>query len=268
MPDSAARALIEVDAMFGRIEAFADDLITDQIIAFGAHTRPELALLLSMVDAGDSVFDLGGHIGSFAVPLAQKAGASGRIVVVEGLAETCAVLERNMRRLGGGASITVVNALIAPPFSAYDARTPTGNTGATYFEPSTALPAAETPTTTLDALGQAFFYPRILKIDLEGFEEYALSGAPQLLAGRPVIYAEVAGQLLQRNGSGVDRLDAILSANGYRYFRNIGERNAAHDRFTVVELRRLQDGGEFFDVLAVHRDDERLSRVLNRLTEC
>jgi hypothetical protein len=67
-----ASNIIEMDAMFGTVYAFADDLVTDQMISFGAHTRPELAFLMSVVQSGDTVFDIGGHIGTFAIPLAQK----------------------------------------------------------------------------------------------------------------------------------------------------------------------------------------------------
>jgi FkbM family methyltransferase len=259
------RKLLEVDAIFGRIEAFADDLITDQIVAFGAHTRPELAFLLTVVDCGDSVFDLGGHIGSFAVPLAQRVGPAGRVVVVEGLPETFAVLQRNMHRLANFASVSSINALIASPLRGYAAQTPAGNTGATFFAPTTSSDSIRIPCTTLDELCRTYFFPRILKIDLEGFEAVALSGGRELLEHHPIIYAEVADQLLQRNGSSADQVDILLRANGYRYFRNAGDRNAAHDDFTIVELPTLGAGGEFFDVLAVHRNDERLPRVLTRL---
>jgi hypothetical protein len=49
-----------------------------------------------------------------------------------------------------------------------------------------------------------------------------------------------------------------VSTHDYRLFRNVGERNANHDNFVVAELTSLQEGGEFFDVLAIHRDDHRL----------
>jgi FkbM family methyltransferase len=266
MPGSDERKLIEVDSIFGRIGAFADDLATDQIVAFGAHTRPELAFLLSMVDTGDSVFDLGGHIGTFAIPLARKIGPEGRIVIVEGLPMTCALLERNVRRNVPTASVAIVNALIARAGYCYAAHTPQGNTGANFFGPATDGNVVRVPTTTIDELCHAHFFPRVLKIDIEGSEVVALSGAPALLARHPIIYAEIADQLLRRNGSTVDELEVLLRANGYRYFKNVGDRNAAHDDFVVVELPNLSSGGEFFDVLAVHREDERIERVLTRTT--
>ena len=72
--DTMTIALPEVDTIFGRIRAFPGDLITEQLVSFGAHTRPELAFLLNMVDEGDGVFDLGAHIGTFALPIARKVG--------------------------------------------------------------------------------------------------------------------------------------------------------------------------------------------------
>jgi FkbM family methyltransferase len=259
---SHERGLIEVDSIFGRIEAFENDLVTDQVVAFGAHTRPELAFLLAVVDAGDTVFDLGAHIGSFAIPLAKKIGPTGRIVVVEGLPETFVVLERNMRRLAPTGAATLVNALIASASQRYAAQTPQGNTGANFFAPTAAGVAVAAPATTLDALCHAHFFPRLVKMDLEGFEAFALEGGRELLARRPIIYAEIADQLLRRCGASAAELDTLLQGLGYRYFRNVGDRNAAHDNYIVAELPTLAAGGDFFDVLAIHRDDQRLARVL------
>jgi FkbM family methyltransferase len=259
---SHGRNLIEVDSIFGRIEAFEDDLVTDQIVAFGAHTRPELAFLLTFVDAGDGVFDLGAHIGSFAIPLAQKVGPGGRIVVVEGLPETFVVLERNLRRSVPQATASLVNALIASAGQRYAAQTPQGNTGANFFSPAAGGEGVAVPATTLDALCHAHFFPRVVKIDLEGFEAFALEGGRELLARRPIIYAEIADQLLRRTGASVAQLDGLLQGHGYRYFRNVGDRNAAHDNYLVAELPNLAAGGDFFDVLAIHGDDERLSRFV------
>lgn len=253
---------VEVRAIFGALEAFPDDLITNQIVAFGAHTRPELGFLLSVVDPGDDVFDLGAHIGSFAIPLAQRIAPAGRILAVEALPETFAVLERNLRRSALLPRATPLHALIAPAGSRYAAQIRDENTGASFFLPTLGDEHVAVATTTLDALCHACFVPRVVKIDLEGFEVFALSGAQGLLATRPIIYAEVAEVLLQRCGSAVDQLDAMLASHGYRYFRNVGERNAAHDEFVVAELPTLAAGGEFFDVLAVHRDDARIGRLL------
>ena len=100
------------------MEAFANDLVTNQIKKFGAHTRPELAFLLSVVDEGDAVFDIGGHIGTFAIPLAQKVGPSGRVLVVEPSPSNFTLLSRNITRLAPD-NVSLINAIIAPPGRLY-----------------------------------------------------------------------------------------------------------------------------------------------------
>jgi FkbM family methyltransferase len=253
--------LIEVDTIFGRIEGFQDDLITDHLIAFGAHTRPELAFLLSMVEDGDDVFDIGGHIGTFAIPLAQRVGSAGRILVVEAAPANFAVLTSNFDRIVPAGTIRLHNALIAPPLLAYAMRVGNRNTGASYFMPTTAGDPIHVPTTTLDALCETYFVPRVVKIDIEGFETFALAHAPKMLAQRPIVYAEVADGQLRRHQSSLAELDQLLRSHGYRLFRNIGDRNGRHDDFRPRQLACLAEGGDFFDVLAVHEDDTRLGRL-------
>ena len=86
-------ALIEIPTIFGPIVAFENDFITNQIIKFGAHTRPELAFLLSIVRPADLIFDLGAHIGTYAIPLAQKVGIAGKLLAVEGSPNNYSVLD-------------------------------------------------------------------------------------------------------------------------------------------------------------------------------
>jgi FkbM family methyltransferase len=255
------RQLVEVEATFGRMFAFEDDLATSQIREFGNHTRPEIAFLLSVVQPGDSVFDIGAHIGTFTIPLANRVGAGGRVLAVEGAAANFEVLRANLDRLRPPAEVTALNAVVA----AADAqplaiRHQPGNTGASFFVPGDSG-GAETPLVSLDELARRYFAPRVLKIDIEGMEHAALHGSALLRQARPIIYAEVSEQQLARASASLTQLNQLLTSHGYRLFRNTGDRNAAHDNFFVAELMSLADGGDFFDVLAVHQGDTRLSEV-------
>jgi FkbM family methyltransferase len=149
------RPLVEVDSIFGRIGCFCDDLITDQIVAFGAHTRPELAFLLSMVDEGDDVFDVGGHIGTFAIPLAQKIDPSGRILVVEGASFNYTVLTSNFDRVAPTSTVHLRNAVMVPPSEIYTVHEHDRNTCASYFMPPTSVEPLQIATVTIDALCEA-----------------------------------------------------------------------------------------------------------------
>jgi FkbM family methyltransferase len=255
-----SRNIVEVDSIFGRIYAFDNDLITDHVVHFGAHTRPELAFLLNIVEKGDNLFDLGAHIGTFALPLAQKIGRTGRVLAVEGLKENYALLEMNVRRSGLFCSVSLLRAAVVPANVHYRVLTQPTNSGDSFFAP-VADYGSEEKTFTLDELCREYFYPRVVKLDLEGYEAFALQNAPMLLDRRPIIYAEAGDELLRRTGSSLEGLDEFLRQLGYRLFKNRGSRNARHDAFVAVELETLKEGGTIFDVLAVHRDDCRVSQV-------
>jgi FkbM family methyltransferase len=251
-------SLIRVEAAFGPMFAFPDDLVTQQITEFGAHTRPELAFLLSVVREGDRVFDLGAHIGTFTVPLAKKVGSTGRVVAVEATPEIFAAAVRNVALHDLADRVVLRNAVVGPP-GAYEAVVELGNTSATFFR-SRPLAAAH-DTITIDALAGETFVPDVIKIDVEGLEAQALLPSNVLRARKPIIYAEIAETHLARAGASVEDLNGFFRQLGYRLFRNVGARNAANDTFEVAELRTLHDGGTFFDVLAVYEDDPRVAML-------
>jgi FkbM family methyltransferase len=251
----AGGSVVQVNAFFGPLLAYEDDLITNQILKFGAHTRPELAMLLNVIAPGDHIFDVGAHIGTFTIPIAKRVGAEGMVLAVEALPRTYRILRKNLRMNALQNTVTAVNALIAPPQVAYVAVRKAHNTGGTRFEAAnTGLPL---PCTTIDELVAAHFGPRVIKIDIEGFETFALTNSDIVRNHKPILYAEVSAASLGRNGSSIAELNAFLSELGYLFFRNARPRNANNDSFAVERLLSLQDGGEFFDVLAIHRDDER-----------
>jgi len=258
--ESATDTLQYVDTIFGRIECFQNDLITDQLLSFGAHTRPELAFLLSVVDPGDRIFDIGGHIGTFAVPLAQRSGVKHGTVIVEALRSTYAVLTRNVERCCQDLEVVTLNALIGRKGSSYEARAVRGNTGASHFVD---VQHADnmTPITTIDDLARQYFIPRVIKIDIEGYEGHALADATYALKTNPILYVEINRAALERCGSSVVSVDDLLRSLGYRLFKNMGDRNGAHDNYRAQEIATLSEGGNFFDVLAIHADDNRLRRL-------
>ncbi|HEX3945383.1 MAG TPA: FkbM family methyltransferase [Rhizomicrobium sp.] len=252
--------LIEVEAIFGRLLALPDDLITNQILKFGAHARPELAILLSMIASGDSVFDLGAHIGTFAIPIAQKVGPTGRVLAIEALPRTFRVLQRNLRKNRVDQIAEAVNALVAPPGLRYAPVRNRGNSGGTRFEP-TEEANASSEGVGIDTLCERYFHPRVIKIDVEGLDLPVLAGSQMIQDTRPILYAEVSARGLRKVGKSIDEFNELLQSRDYRLFRNMAPRNASSDAFEIRELAHLGEGGDFFDVLAIHRLDERLESL-------
>lgn len=247
----------------GPIHAFENDHITRHLIDFGAHCRPELAMLLRFVDPGDRVFDLGAHIGTFALPLARKAGSTGAVVAIEADESHFRVLCANVA-LQRATTITPDRLLIGPANVALRSAAREGNTGARHFVAAEDVGAGvEIARATLDDLADWYGLPRVIKMDIEGFEHFALEhGADRVLAAAPILYVEICeAQLNRATGATTQQIDDLLGRHGYRLFRNFGPGNADNDDHDLGPLDRLVDGGEFFNVLAVHRDDPRLSRT-------
>jgi FkbM family methyltransferase len=254
-----AGEIVEVDTVYGPIAAFEGDFITTQMRKFGAHTRPEIAFLRSVVHEGDAVFDLGAHIGTYAIPMAQKTGARGRLLAVEGETANFALLARNLAEAGLPGEVAALNAVVAGGDGRYAPRPADGNSGGTQF-----VPVAEggVAAVTLDALCARHFVPRIVKMDIEGGEVAALASTRVLAEARPIVYAEVNGKQLARQGASIGEMERIFRDHGYRLFRNIGARHVASDTFRVAELETLPTDLNNFDVLAMHADDERLAALL------
>jgi hypothetical protein len=144
----------------------------------------------------------------------------------------------------------------------FAAQTVAGNTGATWFQSDPATTEAP-PRLSLDGLHAAEGGGRVdvIKIDIEGMELAALRTAQKLLAQRPLLYLEISTEHLARHDAAPAELEALLRGCGYRFFRNVGERNSDHDRFILRAVDSLAEGGSFFDVLAIPEEHPRSGRA-------
>ena len=247
---------VEVQSIFGPLTAFAGDFATRQIEQFGAHTRNEVALLQSFVKAGDLIYDVGAHIGTFAIPLAIAAGENGQVIAIEADAESFALLRQNLVALGLQSHVTPRLGIAGGRDVSYRGVRVASHTSATYFVPDPEGVAR--PVIALDDLADRSIPPRrvaMIKIDVEGMELAVLrSAATTIGRDRPVLYVEISIAQMARYGVGLPEVAAFLKPYDYRCFRNVGDRNSSHDGFELVELGDLHEGGEFYDLLAVPAD--------------
>jgi FkbM family methyltransferase len=252
---SQRASTVEVQSIFGPMTAFAGDFATRQIEQFGAHTRNEVALLRSFVKAGDLVYDVGAHIGTFAIPLALATGKSGQVIAIEADAESFALLRQNIDRLGLQ-NVTALRGIAGARDIRYRRVRADRHTSATYFVPDPE--GAAMPVIALDDLEDRWKPRRrvaVVKIDVEGMELAVLHSAERMIArDRPVLYVEISITQMARYGAILPEVAAFLAPFDYRCFRNIGDRNSSHDAFELVELGDLHEGGEFYDLLAVPAD--------------
>lgn len=254
----SARPTIEVETIYGRMIAFESDFITEQLISFGAHTRPELAFFLSAVNDGDQVFDLGAHIGTFSLPIARKVGANGKILAVEAIEKHAAILKQNMELNGLLENIQIVTQALGPAGAKFAPVCSPGNSGATHLVKAEESSVGSIKTTSIDNLVTRYFGPTVIKLDIEGYEHQVLRDSQYVAQMNPTIYTEVCDELLQRNGTSAEAFIGFLVELGYLLFRNCGPRNGAHDLFLVREFFETRVDERWMDILAVHSRNERL----------
>jgi len=248
-----------VETIFGPMLAHADDLITDHLLEFGAQTRNELSMLRSFVREGDLIYDIGAHIGAFAVALAAAAGPSGRLIAAEADERSFQMLFSNLHYRGLAHEGSPILAVVGNQIGSFKLHRVPRNSGATLVLPD---PAGEPCTTwKLDDLHERFGGSRkaaVIKIDVEGMELSVLESGERVISqDRPILYIEISHEQLRRHATDAVQIGAFLSRYRYRLFRNVGLRNSAQDDFRLVELASVAEGPKFFDLLAVPDGDPR-----------
>jgi FkbM family methyltransferase len=248
---------VVIETPHGVFHGPAGDLVTRQLAEFGGHTRNELAMVLSFVAEGDIVLDVGGHIGTFAIPLARKVGRQGRVFAFEPTPSNHDFLVRNVRENGVEGIVHVELLGASDRAETLRAQRPAGNTSAAFLTESGDGEVVHT--VLLDEWWRTKTRGdrhriALIKIDAEGMDCRVLKGARRILEqDQPVLYFELNPPALARAGSSVRELEELLESLHYHCFVNLGPRNSATDSFRLGRIRRARDLGSFGDVLAFPR---------------
>ena len=249
------RRIQTVTADIGVFRAHQDDLVTRHLVEHGAHQRGTLDAVLSLLKAGDSVLDVGAHIGTFSVPLAQAVGDEGRVVAVEAMPENAALLVENAEANGLADRITVVPRPVgARAGQQYDVVQQPGNSGATRLVEAIDVLGDQRESETIDTVVAATgLEPTFIKLDVEGAEVAALRGAEATIARfRPTLVVEVSDAQLRAFGDSAVKLDRWFAEHDYEVLAVTGERNGRHPAWSLDPVTGpLGDVDmELFDVVA------------------
>lgn len=166
----------------------ADVYIGRAIEHYAEHSEIEVEFLCSLLSPGDTVVDVGAHIGTLTVPMAKAVGLKGFVLAIEPQDEIAAILQRNIEANGidrfvqmnraalgarGGSAATLSIDYSAP-----------GNFGA-----ASLLEGDGVVVQPLD--GYRFSRCRLIKIDVEGMESEVIAGAQETIERcRPLLYVE------------------------------------------------------------------------------
>lgn len=193
-----------------------DDMIGRVLDRCGEWSEAELSFLLDLLDEGDAVVDVGAHIGTFTVPFARKVGPRGAVVALEAQRLVFQNLVANVF-VNNLLNVTAHNVICGR--EAYFlglVEIPGGkarNSGGFRFgtEGRGQRRWNHTRAEPLDALLIGLPRLRLIKIDVEGFEQEVLAGAREtVLRLRPLIHCEC------ENEGSMEFLLAFARDCGYR----------------------------------------------------
>lgn len=165
----------------------------------GTYERPTQAALVRLSARDATAWDLGAHVGFFALLLGRRTSG---VVAVEASPSNVVRLRRNVEL--NRARVEVVHAAV----SATDGVV-TLAPHAESFMWKVGPGDERVDAVTLDGLLERFGAPALVKLDVEGAEADALEAAPRLLAARPAFVVEMHGDDAR------DRVLAALRAAGY-----------------------------------------------------
>jgi FkbM family methyltransferase len=213
---------------------------------------PDVELVGRLLARGDCFVDGGAHVGLFTLVAAERVGRGGRVLAFEPTSATRARLMKNVE-LNAFEQVEIVPAALSSDVGTAAFRVfGTVGSGLNHLGPlgeeSGELETVEV--TTLDrALSERDFRRlELIKLDLEGAEYAALSGAERTLSEhRPDLLMEIEPSHLARMGTSAEAVESLLKGHGYSLFR-IG-RNRAGVPF-LVAITHLVDAAPHPNIFA------------------
>jgi len=209
-------SLRRVRARHGDFLTLASDQGVGAILAYyGEYAEREIALLKALTQPGDTLIDVGAHIGTHAVPLARHLGPGGRLIAFEPQPVMAVLLEANLA-LNDISSVDVRLAAVgAAPGQLSLPIVDYTQTGQNFGGVSLVGAQGEgaVPVERLDDLGAR---PALIKIDVEGMELDVLKGAATTIMDfQPALYIE------NYSDPGNDQVLIWLQGKGYSLFWDV-----------------------------------------------
>jgi len=255
-----ASAIYTIKARTGIFHCLRDDLLSYELRHFSNCKHSELSFLLSFLREGDTILDIGAHIGIFAIPLAHAIGKYGKIFAFEPNPISFGFLRRNIKENCLQETIFPINSLVWNKQQKFTMVSWKGNSGGNYFLPITdnneVFEFKKVILLDQWCKESNLANLNILKIDAEGAEYHILDGGTKMLSKfRPIIYCEKNDMTLKRQGVNHIMIKKLLDGFGYHYFRNTEHRYSITGKFKIERIHDLDQGLMFFDFLAVHPKD-------------
>lgn len=192
-----------------------------QLMFFDAprwHGARDLRVLFNLLQAGDTVIDIGANVGSHCIPLAKRLGEATPIHAFEPHPRVFAYIQANAQ-LNRLPNLRLYNYALGETEGEVcftDLNTDDLNRVAVE---SQGAPVIRVPMRPLDSFECAQQPITLIKLDVEGYELFVLRGAQAALANTQLLYLEVCDAHTAQYGYTVRDLAAFLSERGWSLYQ-------------------------------------------------
>jgi FkbM family methyltransferase len=224
-------------------------------------------LISDLLEAGNTVVDVGANRGMFALAASRLVGDAGKVICFEPNPNCFSVLDREIA--SNAISNIVVNKVgLGSREEELLLSVPGINSGEGTFGRSAYGEDAIYQVRAQVKRGDQILAeerPSLIKIDVEGFECNVLAGLSETInKHHPMILTEVVSAHLNRCGASVKKLKALMESLNYRGF--LIRLHRAQGRYDW-QLTDFDEENPLFDALWLHPDSmERYAKVLNEHT--
>jgi FkbM family methyltransferase len=178
----------------------------------------QLVLTLALRE-GDTFVDIGANEGMMTLTAARLVGPRGRVIAFEPNPAPRGVFERAVAG-NGIRQVDIRPCGLGDVEATLELSVPKVNSGEGSFSGNAYADEDVMRVQCPVRIGDrelAYENPRLIKIDVEGFEEHVLRGLRETIArARPLIVMEMVSKHLRRANSSVEALASLLSTQSYR----------------------------------------------------
>jgi len=200
------------------------------------HESAELDAVCQGLSSSSVVVDIGANIGAFALPVTKATGA--RVIAIEPVSSTFALLKDNVHRNGADAFVTAVHSALGDTTG--DVVVTTDAQSANYVltnRTSSRAGEERVSVTTLDELLAGESRIDLIKVDVEGLELHVLRGARETLAHHgPAVLLEIESRWTTRYGYQPEDVFAFMTEAGYVY-QAVTARGSGRSTTVAADLR-------------------------------
>lgn len=199
-----------------------DRVISLELLLSGKWEEFEAELFEKSIKSGDTVIDIGAHIGYYTLIAAKKVGPKGKVYAFEPLPKNFQLLKRNIE-INGYKNVVLINKAVSDKNSKSKLFLSNENNfgDQRIYDPKENRKSVSIHTVTLDS----FFRNRnkkinVIKMDIQGSETKALTGASEVLIKNKSmrILTEFWPRGLHQSGSSGRNYLELLKKNGFKIY--------------------------------------------------